>query len=84
MPAPGLSRNSPGPVLENSEKTSRVRYPNDAPDQAVADPVTAWARSELAYRKLAAGDARPSSAMRGHIEIPGFTLVETVEATIVR
>ncbi len=84
MPAPGLSRNSPGPVLENSEKTSRVRYPNDAPDQAVADPVTAWARSELAYRKLAAGDARPSSAMRGHIENPGFTLVETVETTIVR
>ncbi len=78
----------------------------DAPDQAV-DPVTAWARSELAYRKSAAGNARPSSAdagpylviepeaapepdapsapaMRVDIEIPGITLIETVEATIVR
>ncbi len=51
----------------------------DAPDQAVADagirsahsapaavdPVTSWARSELAYRKSAAGNARPSSADAG-------------------
>ncbi len=56
----------------------------DTHDQAVVDPVTAWARSELAYRKSAAGNARPSSAMRVHIKNPGFTLVETVEATIVR
>ncbi len=89
MPAPGLSRNSPGPVLENPEKDSQVRYPDDAatviaemedaPDQAVADagirsaqsapaavdPVTAWARSELAYRKSAAGRPRSSSAEAG-------------------
>ncbi len=51
----------------------------DAPDQAMADagirsadsapadvdPVTAWARSELAYRKSAVGNARPSSADAG-------------------
>ncbi len=51
----------------------------DAPDQAVADagirsahsapaavdPVTAWARSELAYRQSTAGNVRPSSADAG-------------------
>ncbi len=36
----------------------------DAPDQAV-DPVKAWASSELADRKSAAGNARPSSADAG-------------------
>ena len=40
---------------------------------AAVDPVTAWARSELAYRKSAAGDVRPSSADAGpeKVSIPG-------------
>ncbi len=42
---------------------ARIRSGQSAP--AAVDPVTAWARSELAYRKSAAGDARPSSADAG-------------------
>ena len=92
---------------------ARIRSGQSAPP--AVDPVTAWARLELAYRKSAARDTRPSSAdagpekvsipgpyptiepeaapepdapsapaMRVHNEILKFTLVETVEATIVR
>ena len=73
-----------GRLCNSDGAATMIAETEDTLDQAVADPVTAWARSELAYRKLTTGHARPSSAMRVHIEIPGFTLVETVEATIVR
>ena len=50
---------------------ARIRSAQSTP--AAVDPVTAWARSELAYRKSAAGDARPSSADAGpeKVSIPG-------------
>ena len=45
-------------------EATMIAKTEDAPDQAI-DPVTAWARLELAYRKSAAGNARPSSADAG-------------------
>ena len=45
-------------------EATMIAETEDAPDQAI-DPVTAWARLELAYRKSAAGNARPSSADAG-------------------
>ena len=49
------------PICYPDGEATMIAETEDMRDQAV-DPVTAWARSELAYRKSAAGDVRPSSA----------------------
>ena len=46
----------------NDQAVADARIQSGQSSPAAVDLVTAWARSELAYRKSAAGDVRPSSA----------------------